>query len=215
MAHEIRNPLASISGSIEIMKEELGEASAHSRLMDIVLREVGCLNSLVADFLLFARPAPPGRDLVPLNELVEEILIMFGNSADFNPRVRIVRNFQEPVALRADPQQIKQVIWNLLINASQAMPEGGDLTVELRRRLPILDHPDQPPQGEISISDTGGGIAESDVGKIFDPFFTTKENGTGLGLSIVHRIVENYGGKVWVRSQLGRGTTFTIYLPIQ
>jgi signal transduction histidine kinase len=77
-----------------------------------------------------------------------------------------------------------------------------------------MDHPDQPAQGEISISDSGTGIAEGDVGKIFDPFFTTKENGTGLGLSIVHRIVENYGGKVWVRSQLGRGTTFTLYLPI-
>ncbi len=215
MAHEIRNPLASISGSIEIMKEELGEASSHNQLMDIVLREVACLNSLVADFLLFARPAPPGKDLVPLNDLVEEILRIFGNSADWNPRVRIVRNFQDPVALRADPQQIKQIIWNLLINAVQAMPEGGDLTVELRRRLPIMDHPDQSPQCEISISDSGTGIAEGDVRKIFDPFFTTKENGTGLGLSIVHRIVENYGGKVWVRSQLGRGTTFTIYLPIQ
>ena len=215
MAHEIRNPLASISGSIEIMKEELGESSSHNQLMDIVLREVASLNSLIADFLLFARPAPPGKDLVPLNDLVEEIIIMFGNSADCNPRIRIVRNFQDPVALRADPQQIKQVIWNLLINAAQAMPEGGDLTVELRRRLPILDHADQPAQCEISISDSGTGIAEGDVGKIFDPFFTTKENGTGLGLSIVHRIVENYGGKVWVRSQLGRGTTFTIYLPIQ
>ena len=215
MAHEIRNPLASISGSIEIMKEETGESSAHNRLMDIVLREVACLNSLVADFLLFARPAPPGKDLVSLNDLVEEIIMLFGNSADCSPRIRLVRNFQEPVALRADPQQIKQVIWNLLINAAQAMPEGGDLTVELRRRLPILDRADQPPQCEISISDTGDGIGESDVGKIFDPFFTTKENGTGLGLSIVHRIVENYGGKVWVRSQLGRGTTFTIYLPVQ
>jgi two-component system sensor histidine kinase PilS (NtrC family) len=197
------------------MKEEAGESSAHNRLMDIVLREVACLNSLVADFLLFARPAPPGKDLVSLNDLVEEIILLFGNSSDFNPRIRLVRNFQEPVALRADPQQIKQVIWNLLINAAQAMPEGGDLTVELRRRLPILDRTDQPPQCEISISDTGNGISESEVGKIFDPFFTTKENGTGLGLSIVHRIVENYGGKVWVRSQLGRGTTFTIYLPVQ
>jgi two-component system sensor histidine kinase PilS (NtrC family) len=215
MAHEIRNPLASISGSIEIMKEELGDSSAHNQLMDIVLREVACLNSLVADFLLFARPAPPGKDLVSLNDLVEEIILLFGNSADCSPQIHLIRNFQEPVALRADPQQIKQVIWNLLINAAQAMPDGGDLTVELRRRLPILDHPDQPPQCEISISDTGKGIAEGDVGKIFDPFFTTKENGTGLGLSIVHRIVENYGGKVWVRSQLGRGTTFTIYLPVQ
>lgn len=215
MAHEIRNPLASISGSIEMMKEDLGESSAHKQLMDIVLREVACLNSLVADFLLFARPAPPGKDLVTLNDLAEEIISLFGNSPDCNSRIRIIRNFQEPVALRADPQQIKQVIWNLLINAAQAMPEGGDLTVELRRRLPILDRGDQAPQGEISISDTGNGIAESDVGRIFDPFFTTKENGTGLGLSIVHRIVENYGGKVWVRSQIGRGTTFTIYLPIQ
>jgi two-component system sensor histidine kinase PilS (NtrC family) len=215
MAHEIRNPLASISGSIEIMKEELGESSAHNQLMNIVLREVGCLNSLVADFLLFARPEPPGKDVINLNEAVEEILKMFGNSPDCHAEIRINRNFQDPVTLRADAQQIKQVFWNLLINAAQAMPKGGDLTVEIRSRLPILDHPDQPPQCEITVSDTGAGIAENEIGKIFDPFFTTKENGTGLGLSIVHRIVENYGGKVWVRSQTGRGTTFTIYLPIQ
>jgi two-component system sensor histidine kinase PilS (NtrC family) len=215
MAHEIRNPLASISGSIEIMKEELGDSASHNQLMNIVLREVACLNSLVADFLLFARPAPPGKEVINLNEGVEEILKMFGNSPDCHAGIRIQKHFQDSVTLRADAQQIKQVFWNLLINAAQAMPEGGDLTVEIRRRLPILDHPDQPPQCEITVSDTGTGIAESEIGKIFDPFFTTKENGTGLGLSIVHRIVENYGGKVWVRSQVGRGTTFTIYLPIQ
>jgi two-component system sensor histidine kinase PilS (NtrC family) len=215
MAHEIRNPLASISGSIEIMKEELGESSSHNQLMNIVLREVACLNSLVADFLLFARPAPPGKEVMNLNEVIEEILKMFSNSPDCHAGIRINKSFQDPVTLRADAQQIKQVFWNLLINAAQAMPQGGDLTVETRSRLPILDHPDQPPQCEITVSDTGAGIAENEIGKIFDPFFTTKENGTGLGLSIVHRIVENCGGKVWVRSQVGRGTTFTIYLPIQ
>ena len=150
---------------------------------------------------------------IDIHDPIEEILQMFTDGPDFNRRIRLETQFQDDLYIQGDPHQVRQVFWNLLINAAQAMPEGGDLTIELRRRLPILDQADQPPQCEISISDTGAGIAEGDVGKIFDPFFTTKENGTGLGLSIVHRIVENYGGKVWVRSQLGRGTTFTIYLP--
>ena len=90
------------------------------------------------------------------------------------PGIRINKRFQDPVRLRADAQQIKQVFWNLLINAAQAMPKGGELTVEIRSRLPILDHSDQPPQCEITVSDTGAGITESEIGKIFDPFFTTK-----------------------------------------
>jgi len=215
MAHEIRNPLASISGSIEILKEEMENSFQHQHLMDIILREVGRLNSLIADFLLFARPASPGKELIHLNGIVEEILAVFSHSPGCHPGIRLVTKFQDDLSILADAQQLKQVFWNLFINAAEAMGDGGELRVELRRRLPQEALSGEVAQGEICISDTGPGIGESELGRIFDPFFTTKEKGTGLGLSIVHKIVESYGGKITVRSQPGKGTTFFIYLPIK
>jgi two-component system sensor histidine kinase PilS (NtrC family) len=214
MAHEIRNPLASISGSIEILKEEMDGAVQHQQLMDIILREVGRLNSLIADFLLFARPTPPGKELIHLNGIVEEVLKVFVHSPECGPEIRLATHFQDEIYLPGDAQQIKQVFWNLIINAAQAMPTGGELRVELRRRSSPPD-PEEPPQGEIVISDTGMGVREEDLDKIFNPFFTTKEKGTGLGLSIVHKIVESYGGKISVRSRLGQGTIFAMILPIK
>jgi two-component system sensor histidine kinase PilS (NtrC family) len=215
MAHEVRNPLASISGSIEILKEEMGNSPRHQQLMDIVLREVGHLNSLIADFLLFAKPTVPGRkERISLNEMVEDILRVFANSPDCHPEIRLVTKFNDELSMRGDPQPIKQVFWNLFINAAQAMPRGGELRVELRRFSPPSPPLGEPTCGEITVSDTGCGIGENEIDKIFDPFFSTKENGTGLGLSIVHSIVETYGGRITVRSQMGRGTTFTIILPI-
>jgi len=214
MAHEIRNPLASISGSIEILKEELGRSPRHQHLMDIIMREVSHLNSLVADFLLFARPTSSGRELIHLNEIVDDILKVFAHSPECNSKIRLVTKFHDELSILGDPQPIKQVFWNLFINAVQAMPDGGELRVELRRCPSSLPSDGGLKQGEISITDTGSGIGENEINKIFDPFYTTKENGTGLGLSIVHSIVESYGGKIAVRSQLGRGTTFLILLPI-
>lgn len=215
MAHEIRNPLASISGSIEILKEELGDSSQHQQIMDIVLRETGRLNSLITDFLLFARPASPEREWIHLNGVIEEVLQMFVNSAECGPGIHLITNFEHDLSVEGNPQQIKQVFWNLFINAAQAMPEGGDLRVDLRRCPDRLSFNEEPAQGEISVTDSGRGIKEEDLPRIFDPFFTTKEKGTGLGLSIVHSIVESYGGKISVRSRFGQGTTFLIYFPLR
>ncbi len=214
MAHEIRNPLASISGSIEILREEMDGAVQQRQLMDIILREVGRLNSLIADFLLFARPTPPGKELIHLTGIVEEILAVFSHSPDCHPGIRLVTKFQDDLAMLGDAQQVKQLFWNLLINAAEAMPSGGELRIELRRR-PAAENSGEPEKGEVQVSDTGSGIRDTDLKRIFDPFFTTKEKGSGLGLAIVHKIVENYGGKITVRSHLGKGTTFTISLPIQ
>lgn len=212
MAHEIRNPLASISGSIEILKEEGRASSRHQQLMNIVLREINRLNSLIEDFLLFARPSLPVKEPIQLNAMVEEVLRIFRHSPDFDALIQLHTTFQDELFIQGDAQQIKQVFWNLLANAAQAMPQGGDLRVHVRRHGPSL--PDEVLQGEISISDTGTGISDNEVEKIFDPFFTTKERGTGLGLSIVHRIVESHGGKISVSSQPGKGTTFTILFPL-
>ncbi len=214
MAHEIRNPLASISGSIEILKEELVGSSQHQEIMDIVLRETGRLNSLITDFLLFARPAPPDKERIYLNGMIEEVLQMFSNSPDCGPGIHLLTRFEDDLFLEGNPQQVKQIFWNLFINAVQAMPQGGDLRIELRRCPGRFSFVGEPVQGEISVSDTGCGIKEEVLPRIFDPFFTTKEKGTGLGLSIVHSIVENYRGKITVRSQIGQGTTFIVYFPL-
>ena len=214
IAHEIRNPLASISGSIEILKDELGNAGPNKQLMGIILREVGRLNSLIEDFLLFARPISPGKEKIHLNPLVKEILKMFANSPDFNPQIRLETRYRDDLFIQGDPHQIRQVFWNLFINAAQAMPKGGELLVELSKNSSSLPFSKGQANGEISISDTGVGIEENEIGKIFDPFFTTKERGTGLGLSIVHSILESYGGKIKVQSQKGIGSVFSVYLPL-
>lgn len=214
MAHEIRNPLASISGSIEILKEEAEPGPQRQKLMDIILREVSRLNSLVEDFLLFARPSSLRKEKIHLNRILEDILKVFTNSPDYSPGIKVITHLEDEVLIQGDPKQIRQVCWNLLINAAQSMPNGGDLRVELRRHPHPFPLATGSPQGEIIVSDTGTGIAEEDLPRIFDPFFSTKEDGTGLGLSIVHRIVEGHGGKITVRSRLAQETIFTIYLPI-
>jgi two-component system, NtrC family, sensor histidine kinase PilS len=214
IAHEIRNPLASISGSIEILKEEMVSSPQNQQLMGIVLREVNHLNTLIADFLLFARPFNPGKEKIHLNRLIEEILQMFTHGPDFNRRIRLETQFQDDLYLQGDPHQIRQVFWNLLINAAQAMPEGGTLRVEVRKNASPPAVSDGRVHGEISVIDSGTGIGEEELEKIFDPFHTTKERGTGLGLSIVHSIVEGYGGKVTVRSRKGKGSVFSVSLPL-
>jgi len=214
IAHEIRNPLASISGSIEILKDDPGSSPQNQQLMGIVLREVNQLNSLIADFLLFARPISPGKEKIHLNRLIEEILQMFTHGPDFNQRIRLETQFQDELHIQGDPHQIRQVFWNLFINAAQAMPEGGTLRVELRKNSFPPAISGGRVHGEISVIDSGTGIGAEDLEKIFDPFFTTKERGTGLGLSIVHSIVEGYGGKVTVQSRKGKGSVFSVYLPL-
>ncbi len=212
LAHEIRNPLASISGSIEILKEEMDGSGQSHKLMDIVLREIGRLDSLIADFLLFARPSSPQKSLVHLNKIINELIQVISNSPECRPGVNFFTKLEEEIYLLGDEQQLKQAFWNLLINATQAMPKGGEINITLRRLFPSEEK--EPAQVEIIISDTGIGIAESDLDKIFNPFFTTKEQGTGLGLSIVHRIIEAHGGKITVQSQLNKGTIFRLTLPV-
>lgn len=212
LAHEIRNPLASISGSIEILKDEMDGSGQSHKLMDIVLREIGRLDSLIADFLLFARPSSPQKNLVYLNKIVNELLQVISKSPECRPGINFFTKFEEDVYLLGDEQQLKQAFWNLLINALQAMPGGGEINITLRRIF--TNDQKEPGQAEIIISDTGVGITESDLDKIFNPFFTTKEQGTGLGLSIVHRIIEGHGGKISVQSRPNKGTIFRLTLPI-
>jgi two-component system sensor histidine kinase PilS (NtrC family) len=223
MAHEIRNPLASLSGSVQMLKTELNLDDHQQHLMEITLREAERLNALITDFLLFAQPPQTHKILTPIKSVVEETIDLFIHSPSYHDGIRILRpNGQEKIRASIDPDQMKQVFWNLFINAAQSMSNGGKIQVRLGKgKVPVdtnLTLSSQLKAKEwikISVADSGNGIALEEKEKIFEPFFTTKENGTGLGLSIVHKIVENHKGSIKVESEVGRGSTFTIFLPAE
>ena len=139
---------------------------------------------------------------------------MLKNSPELSRPISINNELSEDLWIHIDAQRLQQVIWNLVLNAVQEMRNSGRLTISSRILAEDGKKNAQKKMAEISISDTGPGIPEENYGKVFDPFFTTKENGTGLGLTIVHRIVENYGGKIFLQSDSGRGTTFTLQFPL-
>ena len=224
LAHEIRNPLTSLSGSIQMLKADLPLEGSNQRLMDIILRESERLNALITDFLLFAHPPRTQKTTVDLETLFGETLDLFAHSQECRENIQVRRpEFDSAVQVPADPYQIKQVLWNLLLNAAQSIPDAGEVTLQVGRSktapfsseaqgtgLPASD-------GEgwvvVTVRDTGKGIQPGDKEKIFEPFFTTKEGGTGLGLAIVHKIIENHKGMIRVESEVDKGTQFTFYLP--
>jgi two-component system, NtrC family, sensor histidine kinase PilS len=203
LAHELRNPLASISGCVELIRGGGSLGPEEERLMDIVLREAARLDQLVTRFLEFSRPAPPKRKDTDVARVLEETLQVFANDPAA-ARVRLEPSLRA-VVVPCDPDQIRQVFWNLLANAAQAVDgEGGRIQVACA------------PEGAgaaVTISDDGPGIALADLSRIFEPFFTTKQQGTGLGLATVQRIVDAHGGTIEVASEPGRGATFTVRLP--
>jgi signal transduction histidine kinase len=221
MAHEIRNPLASLSGSIQMLRSELTLDDRQQHLMEITLRESERLNALITDFLLYAHPPQSHKILYPIGRVIEETIDLFVHSPSFHNGIRILRpNGHEEMHISIDPDQMKQVFWNLLINAVQSIFNGGEIKVRLAKgdvwdiTPPTLSSQLRGKEWvKISIGDSGSGIAPEEKEKIFEPFFTTKENGTGLGLSIVHKIIENHNGLIKVESELGRGSTFTVLLP--
>ncbi len=228
IAHEIRNPLASISGSIQMLRDELDLSETNQRLMNIVLRETDRLNTIITEFLAYARPKPPMLKESDVNELVEETLTLLQQSKDLIPNtaqhpITIQTDLDCPHMVFVDAEEIKQILWNLCINAFQAMPHGGKLTVTTRLSptetilalRPFFRDPSLPPWTlKIEVQDTGSGIPPEIRERIFDPFFTTKERGTGLGLAIVFRIVERYRGMIEVQSAVDRGTCMQVYLPV-
>jgi len=216
MAHEIRNPLTSLSGSIQMLKSELTLEAHQERLMNIILRESERLNALITDFLLFAQPPKTDKGIWNLKTLLEETMELFLHSPDHREGIQIrYLHPLEEVQVLVDPDQMKQVFWNLLLNAAQAMGEKGELAVGLERKTDGMLPYKSKEWATIRISDSGKGIAPHEKGKIFEPFYTTKDGGTGLGLSIVHKIIENHNGVIRVESEVGKGSTFTLLLPVQ
>jgi two-component system sensor histidine kinase PilS (NtrC family) len=209
LAHEMRNPLASISGSIQILHKGLNLSLSDERLMQIILRGKDQLESFMKDFLLLSRPTPGIHETFKIDEIIDDVLDTIKYVPDWRDQIEILRSSTNQLEIFASKTEIRQLIWNLVMNAVQAMPDGGRLSVTtrpaiLKESLPAL---------EVEISDDGPGITKSDLGKIFEPFFTTKEKGTGLGLAIVNRIVDGYLGTIMVDSVPGRGAKFTIRLP--
>ena len=203
LAHEIRNPLASMCGSIEMLGGSPRLEDQERKLMKVVLSEAERLETLVRDFLSFARPGSPALEPLDGAQVVAETVDLFRKQAA--GRGIEVHARTEGVFVRADARQFRQVLWNLLGNAADATQTGGRVQVRLARHNNTA---------LLEVSDTGEGIAAEDLKSIFDPFFTTKERGTGLGLAIVHRIVEAHGGELSVRSDPGRGSTFRVALPL-
>ncbi|MFQ5781108.1 MAG: nitrogen regulation protein NR(II), partial [Nitrospiria bacterium] len=226
MAHEIRNPLASLSGSIQVLNKELHLSNENQKLLQIAVSETERLNTIITQFLLYAKPLPPRRIRVNLDLLLSETAQLIQNNPEYNERISVVlANSAEPLMILIDPDQIKQVFWNLAINAFQAMPQGGTLTLSAQRIFSKrgkgtysaikreAGNVIAPNQVEITFKDTGEGIKKGDLDKIFYPFFTTKSSGSGLGLAIVQRVIEEHLGKIEVQSGAG-GTSFHIYLPL-
>jgi two-component system sensor histidine kinase PilS (NtrC family) len=221
VAHEVRNPLAAISGCIEMLRTLNRERSGdleQERLMSIVLREVERLDALITDFLQFARPAEPKLEAVELAPLLEEVGELCRAACPPGVRVEVAA----PPALRAlaDPTQLRQVLWNLVHNAAQAVGERGTIALSAAP-APQADAAALRSAAaggreavEIAVADDGSGVAPEALERIFDPFFTTKPAGTGLGLATVHRIVTAHGGSVAVQSQAGAGARFCVRLPL-
>ncbi|MEE9279786.1 MAG: ATP-binding protein [Myxococcota bacterium] len=210
MAHEIRNPLASLSGAIELLSADLpSEGQSAGRLKQIVQRETERLERLVSDFLRYARPAQGRIEKVALGELMDEIreLLRAGDYAD----VRLDLEIPPDVCTKGDPDQLRQVFWNLVLNAVQSEPADGRVLV----RTSVQEAGDAEGGGSvlIEVSDRGSGIPPEILERVFEPFFTTRAEGTGLGLATVHRVVEALGGELSVSSSLGEGTVVRVVLP--
>jgi two-component system sensor histidine kinase PilS (NtrC family) len=207
LAHELRNPLASMMGSVELLEDSPALGPQDRRLLEIVQREGARLADLVTGFLAYARPAPPRREPVDLGALAAQTI----DALELDPAANGVRLGRElePAPAVGDPHQLRQVLWNLLVNAAQAARAvaGGSGQVRVRTA------PAPGGGATLVVEDDGPGIAAEDRDRLFTPFFTTKPDGTGLGLATVHRVVEAHGGAVQVESAPGAGARFTVRLP--
>ena len=206
LAHEIRNPLGAMRGAIQVLESNMPAESVQASLMDIILRESDRLNSIITNFLGYARPAAVDFADTNVGEAIKDTLTLLKHSPEVNENHRLVDDLvDETIIISADAAQLKQIFWNLARNALQAMKDGGELRVGL----------ETIPNNRIRIvfEDTGTGMSPDQVEQLFEPFSNSTSGGTGLGLSIVYQIVKDHTGAINVRSQEGKGTTITVELP--
>ncbi|MBK8303254.1 MAG: PAS domain S-box protein [Chloracidobacterium sp.] len=206
LAHEIRNPLGAMRGAIQVLESNTDRTPIQTGLMDIVLRESDRLNSIITNFLSYARPAAVDFAETDVSEAIKDTLTLLKHSPDVQENHILKDDIgTDPIIISADSAQLKQIFWNLARNAIQAMPDGGELSVSLslipNNRIRII------------FEDTGKGMSQEQVEQLFEPFSNSTSGGTGLGLSIVYQIVKDHNGAINVRSLEGKGTTITVELP--
>ncbi|MDD8024964.1 MAG: ATP-binding protein [Acidobacteriota bacterium] len=206
IAHEIRNPLAAISGAVQVLQGETSPSGEKAQLMDIIVRESKRVSQTIEQYLNLASPG--GRDFkrFSLATAVRETLTLLRAGGELPDRVAVEGNFEaSELDLYGSQSQFKQVVWNLARNAVLAMPDGGRLRIDFER---------SPAGGRIiRLADTGRGMGPDELARIFEPFFSTFDGGRGLGMTVVHRIVDDFEGSIDVRSEPGRGTEFTLAFP--
>ena len=203
MAHEIRNPLAALCGSVQLLNCAKNIPESDARLLAIVTREAERLDALITEFLMYARPSKPQPQKIALHEFIKEEFIFLGNDPRFI-NISLQNLVPEPVEVKVDPDQFQQVIINLLQNSADALPDVGLIRVEYA----YINN-----SAIISITDNGSGIAAEDIRNLFEPFWTTKKTGSGLGLAVSYRIVEAHGGTLSAESPADGGCRFVIVLP--
>lgn len=209
IAHEIRNPLASMSGSMQILRQELPLSSEQAQLMDIVLKESERLNETIRSFLAYARPQRFEVQYLDLRRVMQDTATLLRNSTEVGDRHSIEVNLPaEEVLVEADENQIRQIVWNLATNGLRAMPDGGALQLSA-----VRDGLEGVHSGILTVADHGVGIPADEIDGIFQPFRGSFGKGTGLGLAIVHRIVSDYNARIDVQSRPGEGTTFRVTFP--
>ena len=206
VAHEIRNPLTSINILIHSLTENYPAGSSNREDFKVIAEEINRINEIVDQFLRFAKPAPPLLAKAEVLSIFEETLQLLRPQIE-KQQILVRKDFQPLPSILMDREQMKQAILNLLLNAVQAMPKGGRLA--LKGRVPEGNR-----WVQLSIQDSGVGIPGEDIDKLFNPFFSTREGGVGLGLSITHRIIDQHDGKIEVESAPGKGTLFTVWLPV-
>lgn len=217
LAHEIRNPLTSLSGSIQVLARGLKLEDSYKKLMEIVMKETDRLNIILSDFLNYSQPKKNHNTIIDLTQLIQDVIILLKNKEDLSSKKQIVfKRTTDHLILTGDDEQIKQVVWNLCINALEAMSEGA-LTLSLKEVFSFQSGEFQANHRGmvLEVQDEGCGIALDQLNNIFDPFYSSKKGGVGLGLATVHQIVNRNGGVMDVKSALGKGTLFTVFLPDQ
>ncbi len=205
LAHEIKNPLASVVGAIQMLKEDLRYDPDNEHLMDIILRETDRLGSLVNNFLFFARPPAGKPKKINLRNAINEITALFERDAIHARKLSLRKDLSKDIWVVMDPTHLSQVLWNLLLNAAEAIEDDGYIEIKASTL--------KNNNASVQVIDNGCGIPSDVVQSIFDPFYTTKQEGTGLGLSIVHRILEAYESRLEVNTKPNDGTTFSFTLP--
>jgi two-component system sensor histidine kinase PilS (NtrC family) len=211
IAHELRNPLAAISGAAELLDGSGDIKSHHQGLMNIITRECSRLQSTISDFLSFSKPVEPEKEFIPLLPLVEEMIQILQHTQDWPEKCISVVNIPEKMDCWADPQQIHKVLLNILHNSCIALRNmDGEISIVAKEEEDATG----AERTVITITDTGRGIPDPIINKIYEPFFTTRENGTGLGLSIVKQIINAHEGGLTITSKENRGTSTEVWLPL-